>query len=191
MKDKLKEGLLKSARLKETMADECAETLAAVIERVSGALRAGGKVLLCGDGGSAADCQHIATEMVVRFKHERRALAAVALTTDTSVLTAAANDFGFEHVFERQVEALLKPGDVLLALSTSGESPNVVLAARRAGEMGGAVIAFTGPTGGELAKLADIALKIPADETYLVQEGHEAAYHLLCKALEEGVAEQP
>ena len=131
MKEKLKEGLLKSARVKEQMAEECAETLAAVIEHVGGALKSGRKVLLCGNGGSAADCQHIATEIVVRFTKERKAQPAIALTTDTSLLTAAGNDFGFERVFERQVEALLRPGDVLLAISTSGKSANVVRAARR------------------------------------------------------------
>lgn len=185
MKDKIKEGLLKSARLKEQIAEECAGQLADILERLREVLKSGGKVLLCGNGGSAADCQHIATEIVVRFQEQRRAMPAIALTTDTSILTAAGNDLGFERIFERQVEALMKPGDVLFAISTSGDSVNVVRAAKRARELGGSVIAFTGAKGGALAGEADAVFKVPSDKTYLVQEGHQAAYHLLCGFLEE------
>jgi D-sedoheptulose 7-phosphate isomerase len=188
MKEELRQGLLASAKLKEQMAEECAEKLAEVVECLRDSLKKGGKILLCGNGGSAADCQHIATEIVVRFRDNRAALPAIALTTDTSILTAAANDFGFEQVFARQVEALMKPEDVLLAISTSGNSANIIAAAKQAKEQGGQVIAFTGADGGKLAGQADIVLAIPSETTYLIQEGHQAAYHLMCKMLEESVA---
>jgi D-sedoheptulose 7-phosphate isomerase len=147
-------------------------------------LEGGGKVLLFGNGGSAADAQHIAAELVGRFKQERRGLPAVALTTDTSALTAIANDYGYEHVFARQVEALAAPGDVVVALSTSGNSPNVVRAVEAAARIGCAAIALTGRDGGTLGKLAQVHLNVPHDDTARVQEAHITLGHILCDCVE-------
>jgi len=168
---------------------EQAEVLAAAVELLAGCLRAGGKVLICGNGGSAADAQHIAGELVGRFMRERRALAAVALTTDTSVMTAWANDYDFEGVFARQVEGLMKPGDVLWAFSTSGRSANVVAAARRARELGGRVLAYTGRGGSVLESLADVCLVVEAECTARAQEVHQLAYHIVCDEVERAVCE--
>lgn len=148
-------------------------------------LAAGNKILLAGNGGSAADCQHIAGELVVRFRHSRKGLAAIALTVDTSVLTACLNDFGPEPVYARQVEALGRPGDLLWALSTSGNSANILEACRTAKQSGMKVIGFSGGQGGELAKVADLCFLAPADATSHIQECHITAGHLLCLYVEE------
>ena len=142
-------------------------------------LRRGGKILFCGNGGSAADCQHIATELVVRLERNRRALPAVALTTDTSILTAAANDFGFEQVFVRQVEALGRRGDLLVAISTSGRSRNVLLAAAAARKLGMRVLALTGRAPNVLARRAHLALAVPSRDTQRIQEAHITLLHIL------------
>ena len=147
-------------------------------------LRGGGKLLFCGNGGSAADAQHWAGELVSRFYYDRPGLAAIALTCDTSILTAVGNDYGYDYTFARQVEALGRGGDVLVAISTSGNSPNVLRAAQAARARGMQVIAFTGRAGGRLAPLADIAFRMPSDETPRIQEGHEFVGHLLCALVE-------
>ena len=156
-------------------------------EIVMTALQAGGKLLLAGNGGSAADAQHIAAELVVRFKKNRRALPAIALTTDTSVLTAIGNDLGFEHVFARQIEALGRPGDVFLGLSTSGRSPNILTACRAARESGMAVIGFTGAIGGAMSDLCDALVRVPSDDTPFIQQVHIAIGHTLCAIAEESL----
>jgi D-sedoheptulose 7-phosphate isomerase len=144
------------------------------------ALNSGHKILLCGNGGSAADAQHLAAEFVNRFLLDRRPLPALALTTDTSILTAISNDFGFELIFAKQVQALGRPGDVLLALSTSGNSPNV-LAALQAGREAGLIgIGLTGEGGGAMSGLCDHLLAVPSTQTPLIQEVHIAVGHLLC-----------
>lgn len=143
------------------------------------------KVLLCGNGGSAADAQHVAAELVVRFSRERAAIPAIALTTDTSVLTAAANDYSYERVFERQVEALGAPGDFLIALSTSGKSPNILRAAEMARRKGMVVVALTGERASPLGALADVLLDARSGETQHIQEAHIAVLHTLCDLLEE------
>jgi D-sedoheptulose 7-phosphate isomerase len=148
------------------------------------ALSCGQKLLICGNGGSAADAQHFAAELVVRFRNDRKSIPCVALTTDTSVLTAAANDYGFEHVFCRQLEALANPKDVLIAISTSGNSANVVLAARRAKELGCSVIAMTGRSGGRLSEHCDILLDVPSAVVARVQEVHELCLHILADLIE-------
>ena len=153
--------------------------------------RAGGKLLLFGNGGSAADAQHVAAELVGRFERERAPLPAVALTTDTSALTALANDFGFEHVFERQVEALGRPGDVVLAISTSGASSNVLAGVRAAARRGLATVGLCGPPGSELAAVADVAIEVPLDRAASVQEAHLAVEHVLCRALENRLLAEP
>jgi D-sedoheptulose 7-phosphate isomerase len=153
------------------------------------ALSGQGKLLFCGNGGSAADAQHIAAELVVRMSRAgRRAFAAVALTTDTSILTAGGNDLGFERIFSRQVEALGAAGDVLVAISTSGKSPNVVAAVRVARERGLGTVGFLGGKGGELGGMVDVAVTIPSDDTQRIQEGHITVGHILCGLLEEALS---
>jgi len=166
--------------------DETArETLEAIAGMLVATLEAGGRVYVCGNGGSAADAQHIAGELAGRFRRDRPALAFVALTTDTSVLTAVANDFSYEQVFSRQVEALGRPGDVLWALSTSGNSPNVLAAARTAAAAGMKVVAMTGAAGGALGELAEQCVPAPAERTDLVQQLHQLAYHVICEVIDE------
>jgi D-sedoheptulose 7-phosphate isomerase len=158
--------------------------LARIAETVVDALAAGGKVLVFGNGGSAADSQHIAAELVSRFRRERGALPAIALTTDTSILTAIGNDYGFEEVFVRQVDALGRPGDVVLAISTSGNSPNVLKAVRRAAELGMKTIGFTGDDGGKLRQCVDLCFRVPSFATPHIQEVHIAAGHAVCEVVE-------
>jgi D-sedoheptulose 7-phosphate isomerase len=154
---------------------------------IAEAIRNGGKVLFCGNGGSAADAQHYATELVARlYQRERPAMAAIALTTDTSALTALANDYGFEKVFSRQVEALGKKGDVLVGLSTSGNSANVLQAIIEAKNRGLQIISFLGK-GGKMAECSDLVLSVPSDNTMRIQEIHLALGHVLCKLVEEMV----
>ena len=180
-----RQELLEGVALRERAARDLAAPLAQAADLIARALRAGGKLLICGNGGSAADAQHYATELVARlYQRERPALAAIALTTDTSALTALANDYGFERVFSRQVEALGRPGDVLLGLSTSGNSPNVLRAIEQARRQQLAVVVFTGE-GGAMSGLADVALAVPARNTMRVQEIHLALGHTLCKLVEE------
>ena len=162
---------------------------AAAIEKsadlIAGALAAGKKLLIAGNGGSAADAQHIAGELVGRFAYDRAPAAAIALTTDSSVLTAIGNDYGYEHVFERQVSGLGTKGDVLLAISTSGSSKNVLRAIAAARRRGLAVIGFTGAAGGEMAALCDVVLRAPSSSTQLIQQLHITAAHALCGLVEE------
>jgi D-sedoheptulose 7-phosphate isomerase len=185
--DRVRRGLGELAALAGRVAEEHAATAAAIADRYAAALRAGGTLFFAGNGGSAADAQHIATEYVVRFQGSRPALRAVALTTDTSLLTACANDLGFDAVFARQVEAHGRPGDVLVLHSTSGDSPNVVRAAQAARARGVAVVAFLGRDGGRLKALADVALVVPSDRTARIQEMHLALEHLICELVEERV----
>jgi D-sedoheptulose 7-phosphate isomerase len=152
---------------------------------IVGALRTGHTLLIIGNGGSAADAQHIAAEIVGRYKQDRMALAAVALTTDTSALTAIANDYGFEQVFARQVEGLGRRGDVLLALSTSGKSPNILAALRTARERGLVTIGFTGAKGAALGALCDHLLVAPSDDTAIIQQIHLAVAHGICDEIEQ------
>jgi D-sedoheptulose 7-phosphate isomerase len=147
-------------------------------------LAAGNQILLCGNGGSAADAQHIAAELVGRYELPRRAYPAIALTTDTSALTALSNDFGFEEVFARQVLALARAGDLLIAISTSGKSPNVIRAVEKARELGCRSLALTGIDGGPLAALCDLSLAISSDRTSRVQEAHITVGHLWCEMVD-------
>ncbi|PJK14726.1 phosphoheptose isomerase [Lysobacteraceae bacterium NML07-0707] len=161
-----------------------AESLQQAVLICCKALNDGGKLMLAGNGGSAADAQHWAGELVSRFYYDRPGLAAVALTTDTSILTAIGNDYGYDYVFARQIEALGKAGDVFIAISTSGNSPNIVNAAEAAHERGIKVIGFTGQGGGKLATLCDICFRVPSNETPRIQEGHEFIGHMLCALIE-------
>lgn len=175
-----------TARVLAAMAEDAAlcSLVAEAASLVADALRAGGKLLLCGNGGSAADAQHWAGELVSRFAYDRPGLPAIALTTDTSILTAIGNDFGYERVFARQVEALGRPGDVFFALSTSGRSPNVLAALAAARARGLRTVGFTGAGGGEMAPLCDVLLRVPHEATPRIQEGHEAMGHAICALVE-------
>ena len=172
------------AALATRIGEAHAETIAAIADVYVAALRAGGTLYFAGNGGSAADAQHIATECVVRYGHNRRPLPAVALTTDTSLLTACANDLGFDEIFARQVEALARSGDVLVLHSTSGESPNTLRAAQAARVKGVKVVALLGKSGGALKDLADYVLVVPSDETSHIQELHLAVEHIVCAMVE-------
>ena len=165
-----------------------ADQVAAAAGRYAETLRNGGTLFFCGNGGSAADAQHIATEYVVRYSATRRPLAALALTTDTSLLTAAANDLGFERVFARQVEALCRPRDLLVLHSTSGESANLLAAARAARERSVGTVAFLGRGGGALAKQVDEAIVVPSDDTGQIQVVHLALEHLIVELVEAELA---
>ena len=152
---------------------------------ISLTLASGGKVMFCGNGGSAADAQHWAAEIVGRFQKERAAMAAIALTTDTSILTAVGNDYGYDTIFSRQVEGLGQQGDVLVGISTSGNSANILKAIGKAREKKMRVIGFTGKGGGKMADLCDILLAVPADNTARTQEVHELMGHILCELVED------
>jgi D-sedoheptulose 7-phosphate isomerase len=155
-----------------------------IASEMTAAVQAGKKVLWCGNGGSAADSQHLAAELMGRFRRERRALASIALTTDTSILTAIGNDYGYEHVFRRQVEALCEEGDILVGISTSGNSKNVCLALETAKERGAFTVAFTGQGGGAMVGIAHAALCINSKDTARIQEGHILCGHMLCDWIE-------
>ena len=170
------------------LAEDCLPAIQEAGNLISAALRSGRKVLLCGNGGSAADAQHIAAEFVGRFESERRPYPAIALTTNTSMLTAIGNDYGFEKVFERQVEGLAASGDVLVAISTSGESRNVIAAAKAAHRLGCRTIALTGANGKTLASVCDVAIVVPSARTSRIQEAHTLVGHLLCELADVALA---
>lgn len=148
------------------------------------AVRMGGKILWCGNGGSAADAQHLNGQLVVRFRHDRAGIPSIALSTDTSILTAASNNYGYEHIFQRQVETLARKGDVVVAVSTSGNSRNVYLALEAARKIGAVTVAFTGKGGGQIAKAADFLFEVPSSDLPRIQEAHILAGHILCEILE-------
>jgi D-sedoheptulose 7-phosphate isomerase len=174
-----------SAEVKNKTAEACAADMARAAELIAGAVADGAKILLCGNGGSAADCQHMAAEFVSRLTADfvRPGIAAIALTTDTSFLTAFANDIDFDGVFARQVETLGRPGDVLIGISTSGRSRNIVRAVESARAGGLRVVTLTGSVG-PLAEMADVAIKVPSDSTQHIQESHLAIEHVLCHLVE-------
>ena len=183
--DRAQTHLLQSADVKRQVAETCLEPIMAAASLIAETFRSGGKILLCGNGGSAADSQHMAAEFVSRLSGDfaRPGLPAIALTTDTSFLTAYANDYSFEGVFERQVQALGKPGDVLIGISTSGESGNIVRALRAAKAMRMRTIALTGDSGG-MARIVDVAISVPSRNTQHVQEAHLAIEHIICDLVE-------
>ena len=178
------EALRELAATAERVASELGPTMDRALEMVQSTVTRGGTLFFCGNGGSAADAQHMATEYVVRYMRNRRAYPAIALTTDTSLLTAAGNDIGFENVFARQVEALAKPGDLLIIHSTSGNSPNVLRAAEAARAAGVQVLAFSARDGGALRALADHNVIIPTSRTDRAQELHLCIEHVICDAVE-------
>jgi len=188
MMESIRAALRASGALVAGMADPLAEPTARAAELLIAALRGGHTVYVCGDGGSAAQAQHIAGEFIGRFLMERSALPCIALTTDTSVLTAVGNDYSFEDVFARQVDGLVRPGDALWCLSTSGNSANVVKAAALARRRGAKVLGMTGRGGGKLRPLCDVALCVPADSSPPIQEGHLALLHILCGLVEKAMS---
>jgi len=176
-----------SARLKQDAAKVLARPIARAIALMSESLKAGGKILACGNGGSAADAQHFAAELVNRFERERAPLAGLALTTDSSALTSIGNDYGYEQVFEKQLRALGRKGDVLLAISTSGNSPNVLAAMRAARELGLRIVALSGNGGGKMAALLsddDVQVCVPHTRTMRIQEVHLLALHCFCDGID-------
>jgi D-sedoheptulose 7-phosphate isomerase len=185
--DRVRQQFAESAQAKLAAVDSMAGPIAAAAEAMAACLRAGGKVMACGNGGSAADSQHFAAELLNRFEKERAPLAGIALTTDTSTLTSIANDYAYEQVFAKQVLALGRPGDILLAISTSGNSPNVLAAMTAARERGVRIVALTGKGGGKMAGAlgpADIHLCVPAARTARIQEIHLLTLHCLCDGID-------
>jgi D-sedoheptulose 7-phosphate isomerase len=174
-----------SIRVKQRLIKEQVATLSTIAEMMLDALRNGKKIILFGNGGSAADSQHIAAELVSRFRREREAMPAIALTTDTSILTSIGNDYGFEKVFSRQIEAMGNDGDIAVGISTSGNSPNVLKALETAKLLGMHTIGFTGDSGGKLKDFVDICFHVPSNDTARIQESHITAAHALCNVIEE------
>lgn len=188
--DEIKAQFTELAELATTVSEELASEIDTLVDRVLKAFAAGGKLLFAGNGGSAADAQHLAAEYVVRFSRERRPLPAMALTTDTSILTAESNDKGFETVFSRQVQALGRPEDVLILHSTSGESENLLRAAKAAREMGMESVAFLARGGGRLRDAVDQAFVVPTAVTARAQELHMVIGHVVCDLVERAIHEQ-
>ena len=187
------DSLNESADTKLKIKDQLMEDIIKAVDLLSACYKNGSKLLLCGNGGSAADCQHIATELMIRLNHhiQRPALPAIALTTDTSNLTAGGNDIGFENVFARNVEGLGIKGDVLLAISTSGNSPNVIKAVDMAHKKGMKVIGFLGGNGGKLKDIVDLPIVIPSSNVQRIQEGHITVAHIVCELVEDKLYGKP
>lgn len=183
----ISDSLNESADTKRKILNECKEDILKAVDLLSAAFKDGNKLLLCGNGGSAADCQHIATELMIRLSHsiQRPALPAIALTTDSSNLTAGGNDIGFENVFARNVEGLGNKGDVLLAISTSGNSANVIKAVEMAHKKQMKVIGFLGGSGGKMKTLVDLPIIIPSSNVQRIQEGHITVAHIICELVED------
>lgn len=181
------DSLNESSETKLKIKDQLAEEIIKAVDILVAAYKEGNKLLLCGNGGSAADCQHIATEFMIRLSHhlQRPALPAIALTTDSSNLTAGGNDIGFENVFARSVEGLGMLGDVLLAISTSGNSPNIIKAVGASHAKGMKVIGLLGGAGGELKALVDLPIVVPSSNTQRIQEGHITIAHIICELVED------
>lgn len=183
--DRIKRAICESIDVKRRLAEESIPAIRAAAQAIARALMHGGKLLIFGNGGSAADSQHIAAELVGRFRMERRPLPAISLTTNTSNLTALANDYGYEATFKRQVEALGQRGDAVLAVSTSGDAANVIEAVKTAKKIGGiSTIGLTGRGGGRLAPLCDIAIIVPSADTARIQEAHITVGHIICDLVE-------
>lgn len=186
---KISELLRESVKVKEALCRQALEL--EKIEKVSsaivGAIKKGRKVILFGNGGSAADAQHIACELAGRFKKERRGLPAISLTTNTSALTAIANDYSYDEVFSRQVDGIVNKGDVVIGISTSGNSVNIIRGVKAAREKGALTVGLTGATGGKLDRIVDICIKVPSNDTPRIQEAHITIGHIICQLVEEGL----
>jgi D-sedoheptulose 7-phosphate isomerase len=184
MEDFIRKSFEASIAAKREVAEKFSSTIAQMARVMVEALRKGRRIYIAGNGGSASDAQHIAGELVGRFTMERKAIPAIALTADTAVMTAIANDYGYDEVFRRQVEAHVREGDVLLCISTSGNSPNVLKALEQAKKIGARVLALSGRDGGKLAKAAELCVTVPAKESARIQESHITIGHILCEIIE-------
>lgn len=187
LQDKIKKELKDSIAAKEALMSDTAalQMISDIAENMVGTLRDGGKILVCGNGGSASDALHIAGEIVGRFQKERKAYSAIALNADIATITAIANDYGYSSVFSRQVEGLATDKDILIGISTSGNSDNIICAFEKMHEIGGKTILLSGRDGGRLKAMADFALIVPCDVTARIQEVHECVYHILCGLMED------
>ncbi len=183
--EEIRRQLEESCRVKQSLSAELVGRIAQFAEKSAAAVRSGGKIVFFGNGGSAADALHLAAELVVRLRADRPGIAALALNTNPSVLTAAGNDYGFEHIFARQVESLVNPKDVLVALSTSGASPNVLRGAEAGRARGAYLVALTGETGGALAGKVDLLLNVPSRDPQRIQEAHITIGHIACSLIEQ------
>ena len=191
-RDKIRSALNESAEIKKKIADECIDDIIEAAKIIVACFNKGFKLMLCGNGGSAADAQHIAGEFVVRLtsQRNRHALPALSLSTDTSIITACSNDYGFESIFLRQVEALSNIGDVLIGITTSGNSPNVINALKRANDLGVRTISFLGAGGGKVKGICDVDIIIPGNHVCRIQEGHSVVGHILCDTVESMMFEE-
>jgi D-sedoheptulose 7-phosphate isomerase len=185
MREIIQEAILESIRVKEELLKNNLGQIVEISKKIIESLKKGGKLIIFGNGGSASDAQHIAAELVGRFKKDRPALPAISLTVNTSIITALANDFGYDIIFSRQIEALAVKTDIALGISTSGKAKNVILALKQAKKMGLFTIALTGGDGGEIVKQADIALIVPSLQTARIQESHILIGHIICELVEE------
>lgn len=186
----IRAALAESCRVKQSFPDELLAAVAQFAERGAATIRAGGKLVFMGNGGSAADAQHLAAELTVRLEQNRPGIAALALTANTSVLTAAGNDYGFGNIFARQIESLVGPGDVLVAISTSGTSDNILRGAQAAHLRGAFVVGLTGESGGALAAIADLLVNVPSRDPQRIQEAHITVGHIVCGLIEQMVYAQ-
>jgi len=187
MRDKIQDKLLESIQVKEELMRTCIGEIVQIADCIIDCLKKGRKVIFFGNGGSAADSQHLSAEFVGRFKKDRKAMAAVSLTTDTSILTSLANDYGYDVIFAKQIEALGNKGDVAVGISTSGRAKNVVAALKKAKEMELKTIALTGGDGGMVARVADLSLIVPSKITARIQESHITIGHIICELAEEAL----
>jgi D-sedoheptulose 7-phosphate isomerase len=186
--EEIRRQLAESARVKQSFSDKLIASIGEFAERSAKALRGGGKLVFFGNGGSAADAQHLAAELVVRLRKDRPGMAALALTTNPSILTAAGNDYGFERVFARQIESLAAEKDVLVALSTSGTSPNIVAGVEAGRKRGAFLVGMTGESGGHLKGIVDLLVNVPSTDPQRIQEAHITVGHIACALIEELVA---
>jgi len=190
MRERIKDILLESIQVKEVILRNQIGQIAEIAQLMIDCLKKDGKVIVFGNGGSASDSQHIAAELVGRFKKDRSALAAIALTTNTSIITSLANDYGYDVVFSRQVEALGKKNDVVLGISTSGKAKNVALGIKQAKKMGIKTVALSGGDGGDIVKLADVSLVVPSKITARIQEAHITIAHIICEMIEQELCQE-
>lgn len=190
MRKKILDTIKEHKKLLAEFENSGIDTVIAIAEMIVKSLNQQGCIYLCGNGGSAADAQHIACELVGRFLRERPALPAVALSTDTSVITCIGNDYSFEDIFARQVEALVGPNDILWAFSTSGSSPNIIKAAKLAKQKNASLIAFTGRSQNELEKVSDLCLCVDTPTSFAAQEIHQIAYHIICDLVEQSFSKE-
>jgi D-sedoheptulose 7-phosphate isomerase len=188
--EEIRRQLAESAKVKQSFSDALVARIAQFAERCAAVLQGGGKIVFFGNGGSAADALHLAAELVVKLRNERPGLAALALSANPSILTAAGNDYGFEEIFARQIESLVGPADVLVALSTSGNSKNVVRGIAAGRERGAFVVGFTGESGGALSEGVDLLVNVPSEDPQRIQEAHITVGHIACSLVEQLVAQR-